>query len=72
MNRINKNQKKGFTLLEIVLVIAMLCILLGAVFFGLKDSLTRSEEASNALVSEQEAVAATLNAQEAEMAGLGF
>ena len=72
MKRINKNQKKGFTLLEIVLVIAMLCILLGAVFYGLKDSLTRSEEASNALVSEQEAVAATLNAQEAEMAGLGF
>ena len=34
MKRINKNQKKGFTLLEIVLVIAMLCILLGAVFYG--------------------------------------
>ena len=43
MKRISKVQKKGFTLLEVMLVVAILCILAGLGFISVTDGIARGE-----------------------------
>ena len=44
MNKFTKRQKHGFTLLEMVLVVAILVILASISFINVTDSLQRSRE----------------------------
>lgn len=43
MKRIVKVQKKGFTLLEVMLVVAILCILAGLGFISVTDGINRGQ-----------------------------
>lgn len=66
MKKISKS-KKGFTLVEMVLVIAIICILAAVLFFSVSDyiskakSATASIEAHNAEIEE---ATAEINAQQ--------
>ena len=53
MKRTIKNGKKGFTLLEVVLVVAVIIIMAGVLLYGLVTMITASRETS-ARVSEHD------------------
>lgn len=64
--------KKGFTLIEMILVIAILCILMGAISVGMTKSLDKAHEASNDINSQAGTVAVEANSQEVSLSNLGF
>ena len=43
MKRINKTGKKGFTLLEMMVVVAIIVVLAGISFISVSDAITRSK-----------------------------
>ena len=42
MKRMNKTNRKGFTLLEIMVVVCILCVLAGLSFISVSDAINRS------------------------------
>lgn len=72
MKKVVKNNKKGFTLIEIIVVVAMLCILVGAVYAGVSGSKKKADDASAKLKKEADDIGAFADSQEAEMGALGF
>ncbi|MCQ2482615.1 MAG: type II secretion system GspH family protein [Clostridia bacterium] len=50
MKKISKS-KKGFTLVEMVLVIAIICILAAVIFSAVSDYLNRADNATSAMES---------------------
>lgn len=55
MKKISKS-KKGFTLVEMVLVIAIICILAAAMLMGIADYITRARNATKAINSHNSQV----------------
>lgn len=72
MKRINKTNKKGFTLLEIILVVAMLCILASVLFVSVRESQRKANAASLKLKQEEDQIKESVENFEQEMEGLGF
>ncbi len=56
MKKISKS-KKGFTLVEMVLVIAIICILAAAMLMGISDYISRARTATEAINSHNSQVA---------------
>lgn len=60
MKKISKS-KKGFTLVEMVLVIAIICILAAAMLVGLNDYINRAKNATAAMSSHNSDVASIVS-----------
>lgn len=67
-----RKSKKGFTLIEMITVIAILCILMGAISYGMTRSLDKAHEASDDVNSQAAEVVSAANSQEASLTALGF
>lgn len=61
MKKIQKN-KKGFTLVEMVLVIAIILILAAVVFFTVSTYLNKAKSAKQSISEHNEAISEVLNA----------
>ena len=61
MKKIQKN-RKGFTLVEMVLVIAIILILAAVVFFTVSTYLNKAKSAKQSISEHNEAISEVLNA----------
>lgn len=61
MKKIQKN-KKGFTLVEMVLVIAIILILAAVVFFTVSTYLNKANSAKESISAHNQAISDVLNA----------
>lgn len=66
MKKIQKN-KKGFTLVEMVLVIAIIVILAAVVFFSVAEYLNRAKSATSKIEEHNSAIADVTSAIDANM-----
>lgn len=66
MKKIQKN-KKGFTLVEMVLVIAIIVILAAVVFFSVADYLNRAKSATKSIKEHNSAISEVVDAIDAEL-----
>jgi len=71
MRRLSKT-KKGFTLLEIILVIAIIVILAGALSLGVSDILSNARKGNSSVSEAQESVTQGIKASEEKLASYGF
>ena len=73
MRRLKKmNNPKGFTLVEIILVVAIILILAGSVFAGVSDWLERTRTANEQVNIQSSYVEQQINDSEAKLANYGF
>lgn len=74
MRRINKqrNNLRGFTLVEMLLVICIIIILAGAVALGVSDTLDPARRAQEDISIKAVAVSQSINDSEAHLRNLGF
>lgn len=71
MKQISKS-KRGFTLTEIVLVVAIILILASSFAIGISEYLNTSEKASEQVDASVEALSENIAAKEEKLAGYGF
>ena len=71
MKRISKS-KKGFSLTEVILVVAIIVILASAFAIGIADYINTSEAASDAIDQSVEDLSNNISTKEAELEGWGF
>jgi len=60
MKKISKS-KKGFTLVEMVLVIAIICILAAVLVLSVTDYITRAKKATSVINENREEVSAAVS-----------
>lgn len=60
MKKISKS-KKGFTLVEMVLVIAIICILAAVLFLSVTDYINRANKATSVINENREEVSAAVS-----------
>ena len=74
MRRINKqsNNLRGFTLVEMLLVIGIIIILAGAVALGVSDTLDPARRAQSNISQKAVAVSQSINDSEMHLRNLGF
>ena len=74
MRRINKNCKnlRGFTLVEMLLVIGIIIILAGAVALGVSDTLDPARRAQNDISAKAVAASQSIAGSELHLKNLGF
>lgn len=74
MRRILKQSRnlRGFTLVEILLVVGIIIILAGAVALGVNDLLDPATRAQSNVRAQNAAQAQAINASEAHLKNLGF
>ena len=68
MKKIQKN-KKGFTLVEMVLVIAIIVILASVLFFSVSDYLNKAKSAKNKISTHNSAIAEVSSEVEKALTG---
>jgi type IV pilus assembly protein PilA len=68
MKKIQKN-KKGFTLVEMVLVIAIIVILAAVVFFSVSSYLAKARSATQKIKSHNDAIIEVTKAIDADLKG---
>lgn len=69
MNKIRKNSRRGFTLVEMVLVIAIIVILAAVMLIGLGNYIAKSRRAASELerhLSQTDSIVAVIDAQVAD------
>lgn len=71
MKKVQKT-KRGFTLLEIVLVIAIIMILAAATIFAINDILTHSKQANSSVNASVSQVTSGIKASESKLKAYGF
>ena len=71
MHKINKT-KRGFTLLEMILVVAIIVMLAGVVTFNAISIYRSSESGANSVKSDVSTITAGIQASENKLAGYGF
>lgn len=74
MRRISKSSKnlRGFTLVEMLLVVGIIVILAGAVALGVNDILNPAKKAKQSVKDRAAAQSQMVNASEAFLKNLGF
>jgi type II secretory pathway pseudopilin PulG len=74
MRRISKLSRnfRGFTLVEMLLVVGIIIILAGAVALGVSDVLNPAKKAQSSVSAQKIAQAASINQSENKLAGYGF
>ena len=73
MYRISKRHNaKGFTLVEIILVVAVILILATALMTGVSDWITKANAANEAVIAQGEEVERQINDSENMLAGYDF
>ncbi len=71
MKQISKS-KKGFTLTEIVLVVAIIVILASSFAIGIAEYINTSEAAADQVDASVEALSENISQKEEKLAGYGF
>jgi prepilin-type N-terminal cleavage/methylation domain-containing protein len=71
MKKINKN-KHGFTLTEMVLVVAIIIILAGAIGIGIADIINAGKRADAAVIKQASDLRTHINDSENKLKGYGF
>ena len=74
MRRINKNCKnlRGFTLVEMLLVVGIIIILAGAVALGVSDNLDPARRAQSNISAKAVAASQSIAGSELHLKNLGF
>jgi len=68
MRKISKS-KKGFTLVEMIIVIAIVVILAAVVFFAFNEYIIRGQQAASSISAEHESMCSILDVADGAMAG---
>ena len=71
MHRFNKS-KRGFTLIEVILVIGMIVILVSVLYIAVSDIIQRANSASNSAEASRTALTNARNVSEAQLGGYHF
>ena len=71
MRRLQKN-KRGFTLLEMILVVAIIIILAGVVAINAMDILRKSQEGESSINAEVSTMKDAFNSSEVNLRGHNF
>ena len=73
MRRLSKMYNpKGFTLVEIILVVAVILILAASVFTGVADWINKTRTANEQVIIQSSYVEQQINDSEAKLANYGF
>jgi len=73
MRRLSKiNNPKGFTLVEIILVVAIILILAASVLTGVADWINKARAANEQVIVQSSYVEQQINDSEAKLSNYGF
>lgn len=74
MRRISKLSRniRGFTLVEMLIVVGIIIILAGAVALGVNDVLNPAKHAKNSVSARKQAESQSIHASENKLRGYGF
>ena len=74
MRRLSKSKKnfRGFTLIEMLIVVGIIIILAGAVALGVSDVMDPAKKAKNSVKNEAENVSNSVLQSEQKLANYGF
>ena len=74
MRRLSKSKKnfRGFSLVEMLIVVGIIVILAGAIALGVSDVMNPAKKAQNSVKAEGEKVSESVLLSEQKLAGYGF
>ena len=71
MRRLYKS-RRGFTLVELILVMTIIVILVSVTALSIKDYISRAQRANSSVVDNVSTARHNISASEAKLAGYGF
>ena len=72
MHRINKTNKRGFTLIEVMMVIALIIVLASVLFIAVGDIMNRANAANDSVEASRTELVNARNASERSLGNYHF
>lgn len=72
MHRMNKTNKRGFTLIEMMMVVALIIVLASVLFIAVGDIMNRANRANNTVDASRTELVNSRNASERSLSAYHF
>ena len=72
MHRIDKNSKRGFTLIEVIMVVALIIVLASVLFIAVGDIMNRANSANDTVEASRTELVNARNASERTLGNYHF